>query len=41
MMEELDRREKGKATGRKKKEKDELLSVLDGLAKRLEARTAQ
>jgi hypothetical protein len=41
MMDELDRREKGKVTVRKKKEKDELLSVLDGLAKRLEARTAQ
>jgi tetratricopeptide (TPR) repeat protein len=41
MMEELDRREKGRISSRRKSEKEELLSVLDGLAKRLEARTAQ
>jgi tetratricopeptide (TPR) repeat protein len=40
MLAELDRRESSRAAVRKKKEKEELLSVLDGLAKRLEARTS-
>jgi tetratricopeptide (TPR) repeat protein len=40
MADELNRREKGKAAAGRKKEKEDLLLVLDGLAKRLEARSS-
>jgi hypothetical protein len=40
MAEELNRRERGKPAAGRKKEKDDLLLVLDGLAKRLEARSS-
>jgi tetratricopeptide (TPR) repeat protein len=40
MAEELNRRERGKPAAGRKKEKDDLLLVLDGLAKRLEVRSS-